>query len=292
MRPSQMVSSGKCELAVYQWNAAAIDKPPLLFVHGYPDNAETWIPLIRLLQDHFRIAAYDVRGAGFSSKPFWTRDYQIPFLMQDLEAVINAVSPDEPIHLIGHDWGSIQSWHGVCSPELGKRIASYTSISGPCLDHVGFWLRHRLSSYERDRVQTVLRQLQHSWYMGLYQIPGLAPLVWHTGLGSRLLKLLDRSHIETGAQLETDSSIGSRLYRANVLPHLLKPQELRTDTPVLLIIPTQDPFATPSLYEELDQWVPNLKRKSIAAQHWVQQSHPEWLADQIRAFVRASNAAI
>ena len=52
-------------------------------------------------------------------------------------AVVDAVSPERPVHLVGHDWGSIQAWAAVTDPSLGDRFASFTSMSGPSLDHVG-----------------------------------------------------------------------------------------------------------------------------------------------------------
>ena len=284
---AELISSGKIKLAVYQWNTEQKEKPLLLFVHGYPDNAETWLPIIERLKQDFRIAAYDVRGAGQSDKPWKTSAYQIKYLMQDLQAVIDYVSPNEPVHLIAHDWGSIQSWHGVCDPVLGRRIASYTTISGPCFDHVALWIRGHLKSGGLSRWQKVFSQLSHSWYMAAYQLPGFAPLMWHSGLGARVLKRLDNSHVGGGKQLVQDGNVGAKLYRANVLPRLRKPQRLSTDTPVHLIVPTSDPFATKPLYDELSQWAPNLTRKEVDAQHWVLHSHPQWLAEQISEYVAA-----
>lgn len=136
------VQSGAVRLAVYRWGDA--NKPMLLFVHGYPDNHKVWLPLIARLLGRYQVVAYDVRGAGASDKPRRTRDYRLELLSQDLKAVLDAVSPERAVHLVAHDWGSIQTWESVTDPALRQRIASYTSISGPCLDHVGHWMRDRL----------------------------------------------------------------------------------------------------------------------------------------------------
>ena len=40
-------------------------------------------------------------------------DYALPVLIEDMAAVITEVSPDAPVHLVGHDWGSIQGWEAV-----------------------------------------------------------------------------------------------------------------------------------------------------------------------------------
>ncbi|MFO6082773.1 alpha/beta fold hydrolase, partial [Pseudomonas aeruginosa] len=89
LQPERLfVQSGDVRLAVHCWGAPDNDKPTLLMVHGYPDNHETWLPLIRQLAGRYRIVAYDVRGAGASDKPRWSRDYHLQRLSEDLEAVI------------------------------------------------------------------------------------------------------------------------------------------------------------------------------------------------------------
>lgn len=68
LQPERLfVRSGDVRLAVHCWGAPDNGKPTLLMVHGYPDNHETWLPLIRQLAGRYRIVAYDVRGAGAST---------------------------------------------------------------------------------------------------------------------------------------------------------------------------------------------------------------------------------
>lgn len=132
LQPERLfVQSGDVRLAVHCWGAPDNDKPTLLMVHGYPDNHETWLPLIRQLAGRYRIVAYDVRGAGASDKPRWSRDYHLQRLSEDLQAVIRATSPDRPVHLLAHDWGSIQTWESVTDPQCRPLIASYTRSPGP-----------------------------------------------------------------------------------------------------------------------------------------------------------------
>lgn len=48
---------------------------------------------------------------------------------------------DKPFHLAAHDWGSIQAWEAVTDLKLAGKILSFSTISGPCLDHVALYLR-------------------------------------------------------------------------------------------------------------------------------------------------------
>lgn len=66
LQPERLfVQTGDVRLAVHCWGAPDNGKPTLLMVHGYPDNHETWLPLIRQLAGRYRIVAYDVRRRRF-----------------------------------------------------------------------------------------------------------------------------------------------------------------------------------------------------------------------------------
>jgi NAD(P)-dependent dehydrogenase (short-subunit alcohol dehydrogenase family) len=54
---------------------------------------------------------------------------------------------------------------------------------------------------------------------------------------------------------------------------------------VQLVVPTRDPFVSPRLYEDLDRWVPVLRRRQIDAGHWVPRTEPDTLARWIGEFV-------
>ncbi len=119
----------------------------VLLVHGFPDTSVVWEPLALILAERFHVVTYDVRGAGHSDIPANRADYALPLLVDDLAAVADAVSPAKPVHLVAHDWGSIQGWEAVTEDRLAGRFASYTSISGPPLDHAALWARrHRTSN--------------------------------------------------------------------------------------------------------------------------------------------------
>src|SRR5699024_2829618 len=90
----------------------------------------------------------------------------------------DTASPERPVHLIGHDWGSIQVWEAVTDPAMGNRIASFTSISGPCLDHMGHLLRAQL----RGARGALWNQLRKSWYIGAMHLPGAATHTAHRRL--------------------------------------------------------------------------------------------------------------
>lgn len=288
MTPDRYVTSGELSLAVYTWGERSAGKPTVVLVHGYPDAASVWTRTADVLAQRFFVVAYDVRGAGRSGVPDHTRAFSLEHLVDDLAAVVDAVSPDEPVHLLCHDWGSIQCWEAVTTEKMKGRIASYTSISGPSIDHAGYWLAQRLRSGSPEGLAQVAQQISRSWYIGAFQLPVLGPAMWKLGLDKLWPAVLERTEgldAEASPTQRKDGSFGVNLYRANFPPRLLRPRERRTELPVQLIVALRDRFIEPSIWDELPKWVPNLWRREIDAGHWVQLSHPEKIAAMATEFI-------
>jgi pimeloyl-ACP methyl ester carboxylesterase len=176
----RMVTSGGVPLAVFEHGDPA--SPVILLVHGYPDTHRVWDRVCDALNADYLVVRYDVRGAGLSGVPEELRGYRLEQLADDLFAVMDSVSPDRPVHLAAHDWGSIQAWQAVTDARAEGRIASYTTLSGPCLDHVAYWIRHRLAHPTLRHLAQLANQQVRSWYIGVFHVPLLAPAVWRLGL--------------------------------------------------------------------------------------------------------------
>jgi len=260
------------------------DAPTLVLVHGYPDNLHVWDAVVDALKDRYRLVRYDVRGAGRSDAPTSLAGYRLPQLLADFRRVIDHTSPDAPVHLVGHDWGSIQSWEFATEPALAGRIASFTSLSGPGLDHVAIAARTPRAGLQR------VREMAASWYVGAFHLPALGPLTWKLGLARhwhRVLARLERlpDAPRHGSQAR-DGINGINLYRANVLPRLLRPRPRSAIAPVQLLVATRDPFVKPYMLKDLGRWAPQFQRAEISAGHWLPLTQPLWVAEQIDRFVQ------
>lgn len=269
-------------------------KPVVVLVHGYPDDRSIWAPMAKLLSDEFHVVAYDVRGAGGSGKPRALHQYRLHELSADLRTVIDHISPERPVHVVAHDWGSVQSWESVTDPAFQGRIASYTSCSGPCLDHMGHWVNHRLRNLSWAHSKALVGQSLKSWYVYMFHLPVLPELLWMLVFGpafAPLLRLLEGIRTDGRAQQTGDAVRGMRLYRANVFPRLWAPRERHAVAPVQLLIPLQDRFISPALYDDLHRWVPDLTRQTFQAGHWLPLSHPSEMAGAVRRFVRQQEAS-
>jgi pimeloyl-ACP methyl ester carboxylesterase len=275
------------QLAV--WETAA-KGPTVVLVHGFPDTHALWDLVAARLVSDFHIVAYDVRGSGESGTPRDTTAYRMRHLVADVVAVLDAASPDQPVHLVGHDWGSVQAWDAVLreksDPRLHGRIASYTSISGPCLDHLAAWAGRARQGSLRDRLD-VLSQGLRSWYVYAFQIPRLPEWVLpRIGLRRVIARgeHMEQSHF--APSLVDDARHGLSLYRANIRHRERAPAGLSTDVPVQLIVPTRDPYLSSAIYRGLRELVPHLTWVDIDARHWVVRTHADDIASLIAEFVR------
>ncbi|MFE1196540.1 SDR family oxidoreductase [Streptomyces olivaceoviridis] len=283
------VRTGGVELCVAELGDPG--RPTVVLVHGYPDSKEVWSEVAARLAGRFHVVLYDVRGHGRSTAPRPLRGgFTLAKLTDDFLAVVDAVSPDRPVHLVGHDWGSVQSWEFVTVGCTQGRIASFTSISGPSLDHFGHWINARVKRPTPRRVGQLLGQGAKSWYVYLLHTPALPELAWRGPLGTYWPKILERAERVPGgdyptASLPTDAAHGAWLYRDNVRARLRRPRpDAYAHAPVQLITPQEDAFLSERLYDDLDRWAPRLTRRTLPAGHWVPRTRPDQVAAWIEQF--------
>lgn len=281
----QVVATDGMRLAVREHGDSA--RPTVLAVHGYPDDHAVWDGVVEALAENHHVVVYDVRGAGASDVPEHRAAYSLDQLEADLAAVIEQVVPHSPVHLLAHDWGSIQAWHAVTGAPPAN-IASLTSISGPCLDHVGAWFRSRLRRPTARGLREALAQLVFSSYIGFFQLPKLPELAWRTGIVPRVLRALERrdpAASEPGRPSTEDGLHGLELYRANMVGRLRQPRARHAGIPVQVLAPTGDPFVSEALQTDVEQWVTDLRVHRITGGHWLPRTRPEIVAQHTADFV-------
>ncbi|MDX2932551.1 SDR family oxidoreductase [Streptomyces ipomoeae] len=270
-------------------------QPTVVLVHGYPDSKEVWSEVAVRLAERFHVVLYDVRGHGGSTAPRPLRGgFTLEKLTNDFLAVADAVSPDRPVHLVGHDWGSVQGWEFVTVERTEGRVASFTSMSGPSLDHLGHWIKRRVRRPTPRRIGQLLGQGAKSWYIYLLHTPVLPELAWRGPLGKTWPAMLRRAEkLPSGGyptpSLPTDAAHGAWLYRDNIRARLARPRDdAYAHAPVQLITPLGDPFLSEQLYDDLESWTPRLTRRTLPAKHWIPRTRPDQLVAWITEFVTAT----
>jgi pimeloyl-ACP methyl ester carboxylesterase len=284
-----VTSADGLELAV--WERGDPADPTVVLIHGYPDTHRVWDGVVAQLEGSHHVVTYDVRGAGSSGVPAQRVGYDLARLSEDLVAVVDATCPDGPVHVVGHDWGSVQAWEPVCTGALGDRLATFTSMSGPCIDHIGEWFRDRRRGDRGDRVDLV-RQGLRSWYVGFFQLPVLAPLGWRHVAERPFRRYLERIEglgpdAQPGPSLPRDGANGVELYRQNIPTRMADPQERTTDVPVLLVVATGDRYITTELLDGVGRHCSDLRRVDVDARHWLPAAKPDVVADLVAEHIAA-----
>ncbi len=89
---------------VLQWGQPQLGTPPLVMVHGWMDVAASYQFVVDALSSERWVIAPDWRGFGRTpaggADCFWFPDY-----LADLDALLDHVSPDAPVDLVGHSMG-------------------------------------------------------------------------------------------------------------------------------------------------------------------------------------------
>lgn len=105
--------------------------PVVMLLHGFPDIADTWDQQIpALAAARYKVIAPYLRGYAPSEAPA-TQFFDKASLIQDIAALIKAVSPDAPVYFVGQDWGAIMGY-ALCAayPEL-VRAAVLMAVPHP-----------------------------------------------------------------------------------------------------------------------------------------------------------------
>jgi NAD(P)-dependent dehydrogenase (short-subunit alcohol dehydrogenase family)/pimeloyl-ACP methyl ester carboxylesterase len=284
-------STDGVRIAVYeQGNPSG---PPLVLVHGWPDSHVVWDGVVPLLAHRFRIVRYDNRGVGKSSVPKPVSAYTMACYADDFAAVIDAVAPGEPVHVLAHDWGSAGMWEYLTRPGASDHVASFTSVSGPSADHLNRFIIGSLKRpYRPLQFLRAVSQFLSFAYMGFFSIPVVAPLAVRGFIAEgvrRMLMLRDgipSERLHHSPTYKTDAANSLKVYGANYFRSVTAARtDHYVDVPVQLIVNTKDQFVRPYVYDETHKWVPRLWRRDIKAGHWSPMSHPQALAQSVSELV-------
>lgn len=166
-------------------DSGPLDGTPVVLLHGFPQRATSWSEVSELLHaEGMRTYALDQRGYSPGARPSSRFAYKISELVGDVKALVDEIG--QPVHLVGHDWGSAVAWAIAGNhPDL---VRSLTAVS---VAHPGAFMKSMVSSTQALR----------SYYMLLFQLPVVPErlLSRSGGIGEKMLRAagMDRGMIET-----------------------------------------------------------------------------------------------
>jgi len=102
----------------------------VVMLHGNPTWSFYFREMVRALSPDFRVIVPDHMGCGLSDAPSPRQyDYRLKSRVNDLEQLLDHLSPDGPMTLMVHDWGGmIGLCYALRHPErIGKLIITNTA---------------------------------------------------------------------------------------------------------------------------------------------------------------------
>ena len=292
-------------------------RPVLLFLHGFPEGAWVWDPLLRHFSwpenGGYRCVAPNLRGYERSSAPEDVKAYRAKHLVQDIVALIDNECGPTPngqtlAALIAHDWGGAVAWS--LANQHPHRMRQLVIINSP---HPGPFLQ----ALQHDPAQQAA-----SAYMNFLVQPDAAAQLaakdfermfgFLTGQDTSLQSLTaptadTQAHWLTPAVKAQYREVwqhglqgGLNYYRASPLRPAtandpgasavqIPPEALRIEVPTLLLWALGDVALLPCLTEGLDAHIPDLKLVPIAqATHWVVHEQPARVIQEIVNFLPPS----
>jgi len=123
---------------LHQWGEPQPGVPLLVMVHGFMDVGASFQFVVDAMAQagdgHRCVVAPDWRGFGRSSAPAATDAYWFADYLGDLDALLDALSPDAPVDLLGHSMGGnvVMTYAGV-RPHRIRRLVNLEGFGLPDL---------------------------------------------------------------------------------------------------------------------------------------------------------------
>lgn len=281
--------------------AGEAGRPLMVFLHGFPEAAFIWDPLLEWFADPahggYRCVAPNLRGFERSSSPKEVEAYRPQLLLQDVAALATSERPDGRIDtLVAHDWGGAFGW-GFANA-LPQQLGRLVIINSP---HSGTFIRELKTNPAQQKAsaymnwlaapgsEAVLAENDHARLFAMFTMMKAGP----DGFGW-LTEAVKQQYRDVWNQGLTGAC---NLYRvtpmkppvpgkttADDIP-TLPDERLRVEVPTLVLWALDDAALLPGLLDGLEHWVPKLEVQKIpGATHWVIHEQPKGVAERVAAF--------
>ena len=263
----RMVNVGQVSLNV----ACQGSGPTVVLLHGFPEFSLAWQKLMDELAADYRLIVPDQRGYNLSDKPEGVENYTIDKLVADVAGLIDHVS-DEPVALLGHDWGGAVAW--VVGNQLTTRVNKLMIANGPHPDVFARELANNPDQQEASSYINALLTPGSETFMAANDYALLAS-AFAGSLSDEELVLYKAAWGQEGALLGMVN-----WYRANITEAgTFDGENVTVDTPTLVMWGMKDAALLAGNLVGLEEFVSDLTVVEFAdATHWIGHEQPKELA--------------
>jgi pimeloyl-ACP methyl ester carboxylesterase len=258
--------------------------PRLLALHGWLDNAASFLPLLPFLHD-FEVVALDLPGHGGSEHRAPGYDYMLVDWIHDVLDALDALGW-ERARLLGHSMGgAIATLVAVASPERVERLALVEAL-GPLAG---------LPEDAGTRLRTAVRARRA---LDLKRAPKLIAELEQAVDARLAVSNMSREAARLIVARNLREHAGGWTWRSD--PRLTLPSHLRVDEASIrawlraLEVPTfvlvadpAPPYFTAELRDARLTQVPQAQLAVLAGGHHLHMEQPEAVAAQLRPFLLA-----
>lgn len=254
-------------------------KEIIFFIHGFPDSPHTFAAQADYFKNDYLILMPYLRGMDpENSAEIPKNRYSVDSIVLDFIEIINTHDPRGvcKVHIVAHDIGGLYAWQ--LASDLGKKRATLTAINAPSVQ----MMKQRLVHFS---------QLRKSWYIALFQIPGLSEKLWKK-FGSEITKNAFIKDGQSAPSLTADVSRGLNLYRLGLkasMESLLGGRKSEDLGRVLCISGNKDPYLVVPKKSEVENSGSNVVLRVLEGGHWLHQSKADKINQHMHDFFRSTD---
>ena len=259
------------------------DKPMILALHGWLDNAASFQPLAEYLTDYY-ILAVDITGHGLSSHRCEGAHYHLIDYVHDIHELVESQQWQSFV-LMGHSMGGIISTlYASCYPEHVSKLISIESFgpmtkdtkSSPTQLREAIHSRLKAQRSEAKHPRSIERTIEARAMVGDIKLESARLLVM------RNIREQDgQLFFTTDRRLRTLSSLRMTDSQAEAFIRNIQ-------CPTLIIIGSQGYESMRNIINKRLDWVKGLKVSKCDGYHHVHMDNPRPVADEIVGFLNWS----
>ena len=165
----------QCRLHLHRWGPPVAGQAPLVLLHGWMDVGASWQFMVDHLSAGREVLAFDWRGFGLTTAPAVDHHVFDDYL-GDLDALLDQLSPDAPVDLVGHSMGgNVAMLYAGARPRRVRRLVDLEGFgladmpAGQAAARHGQWLddlaalrRGEKSLADYDSREAVARRLMRN----------------------------------------------------------------------------------------------------------------------------------